>query len=326
MSMGVRLMQWSEYIVLFGRSAFGKLGHIRIYLHRLKYVDQCLQLENRDRGKAIGGVIFVSTVSTVVILTATVIKVYDNITEQDRVLWYMTYVIYTVFCTLVSHHFTLLVMELLLRYRELNRQLVLTICPNTGTAGCANDCLTDILLYEPKLSQRSRDANINDLRAAYAVLHRAAETLQQQYGPAAALMVAGAFFGVIYSSYEIIALLVEDVVINTGALSHSLLGSSLWLAYHGVKLVAVSMCCAAACDEERRTGVLLHRAATAFALCGTPLPEAEAFLREVRRGPPLSFTAGGFFHIRRSLVISTLAAVITHIVILTQFGIEPSRA
>ncbi|XP_049947967.1 putative gustatory receptor 2a [Schistocerca serialis cubense] len=320
--MGVRLMQWSEYIVLFGRSAYGKLGHIRIYLHRLKYVDQCLQLENRDRGKAIGGIL-VSMVSTLVILTATVIKVYDNITEQDRVLWYMTYLIYTVICTLVSPHFTLLVMELLLRYRELNRQLVLTICPNTGTDGSANDCLTDILLYEPELSQRSRDANINDLRAAYAVLHRAAETLQQHYGPAATSMVAGAFFGVINSSYEIIALLVEDVGINTGVLSHSLLGSSLWLAYHGVKLVAVSMCCAAACDEERRTGVLLHRAATAFALCGTPLPEAEAFLHEVRRGPPLSFTAGGFFHIRRSLVISTLATVITHIVILTQFGIEP---
>ncbi|XP_049947966.1 uncharacterized protein LOC126456258 [Schistocerca serialis cubense] len=216
-----------------------------------------------------------------------------------------------------------LVLELLRRYKVLNRQIVLAVRRDIGTAGLADEYLIEIVIGEHQLSRGPRDTNVNDLRAAYAVLHRAAEALQQQYGPAVVLMMASAFFGVICSSYEIIVLVVmEDVERKSGVLSHSLLVSSVWLAFHGVKLVAVSMCCAAACDEERRTGVLLHRAATASALCGTPLPEAEAFLREVRRGPPLSFTAGGFFHIRRSLVISTLATVITHIVILTQFGIK----
>ncbi|XP_046988482.1 putative gustatory receptor 2a [Schistocerca americana] len=214
-------------------------------------------------------------------------------------------------------------MELLLRYRALNRLLVTTICPITEAARCADKGLIKILIAEPQPSQEQQETTINDLRAAYAALDCAAEALQQQYGLAVALMVASAFFGVIYSSYEIIVLVViGDVQSITAALSRSLLVSSLWLVYHGVKLMAVSMCCSATCDEERRTGVLLHRAATASALCGTPLPEAEAFLREVRRGPPLSFTAGGFFHIRRSLIISTLATVITHIVILTQFGIK----
>jgi hypothetical protein len=75
--------------------------------------------------------------------------------------------------------------------------------------------------------------------------------------------------------------------------------------------------CSATSEEANRTVTLLHKLLLLPELHPATAAEIQLFLQQVRDRKP-NFTAWGFFTLNYSLLVSTIGAIATYLVILVQ--------
>ncbi|XP_049855212.1 uncharacterized protein LOC126335791 [Schistocerca gregaria] len=158
------------------------------------------------------------------------------------------------------------------------------------------------------------------LRMAHLSLHKAAEMLQAHTGLTALLEVAGAFFGAVYSGYELVLQFVVRPSTGSQVLfNRSSTLAAVWLLLHALQLVGLSLSCDLAAGEARRTQVVLARAAALLAPAAVP-PELRAFQQQLAALPPQPFTAAGFLTIDKRLLTSTIATAVSYLIIIGQMA------
>ncbi|XP_049800308.1 uncharacterized protein LOC126235637 [Schistocerca nitens] len=206
---------------------------------------------------------------------------------------------------MVTLQFTFLVLELRKRFQSVNARLRELIPPL-----CVPEVRAVFGKAVGEVSSQAVPGRLRQLREAYVVLVHAADTLQRHFGLPMALGIGHCIAGATFSAYG----LLSPAVLRQSAIQEASL-SALWLVHHSSQLVAMTLACAVAVDEATETGVLLVRAS---AVCGWRCPEVDAFLQLTLWGPRVRFTAAGLVVVDRSLLVSSLALVVTYLVVLGQ--------
>ncbi|XP_046988484.1 uncharacterized protein LOC124594172 [Schistocerca americana] len=214
---------------------------------------------------------------------------------------------------MLTSQFVCSVLELWSRFRTLNGQLLESLSC-VGQPG-----LSQLLLGRPKRGNGGDlSARLRRLQHVHLVLQRAAELLQAHVSPAVTFHLMYSVVGIIYGSYELLVVSVAQNRAERLIISPSASYSLCWLVHHLFDLVALTVSCSILEDEEVQASVLLRRAVG----IEETVPQVEAFLRQIKRGPPICFTASGLLPIDRRLLVSAVSAATTYLIVLGQFGLR----
>ncbi|XP_047106761.1 putative gustatory receptor 2a [Schistocerca piceifrons] len=286
-----------------------------MYLEALEYSDECVLHKERQREKMPG--VLLTCVSVFVVVAESALSLNYARREVDgcRILFWILYTVYRLVDNLLVLQLTLLVLELRVRFHDINDVIV------TTTGLHSDKRLSRILLDCSRTTEEFRQPAVNQLHHAHAVLYRAAELLQRHFGFTVALQVTAAYSSLLYGSYEILMLSVGSDKGRGIVLSSSILYSVVWVASHLLGAVAVVLSCSATANEAERTRVLVVRADT-LRQRQAVWTNMGALLRQLMATQPLSFKAAGFLTIDRRLLMSSLCATITYLVILSQISLD----
>ena len=120
------------------------------------------------------------------------------------------------------------------------------------------------------------------------------------------------YFGLcfLYGYYSL-----ENVALST---SRVLLSPIIWVLLHMAKLLCVTVSCHSANNNMAHTSTVLRKILLAFHADPATMSELERFAQHVARRK-FKFTVFGFLSLDLSLLVSTMGAVVTYLVILMQF-------
>ncbi|XP_046988871.1 uncharacterized protein LOC124594543 [Schistocerca americana] len=273
--------------------------NLRRYFKELKYADAHLQSKKEDNMKTLGGFLLAVYLTVAVAVFAT------SGLKTARMYSCLLIIYFLFFDILVTLQFVLLELELWARFRFLHSRLLEIVPPRHTPAS----------LFRPTRSLSPPPSRLRQLLEAYLALGRAAQLLQDHFGAPVAVTVAQSVCCSTRSAYEVLLKQLQPQWTSQLHLSSSVGNSFMWFATHWLRLSTVALSCAAVEQEAAAATALFLRASVASeGRC----PELEAFLPLLVHSPPLRFSAAGFFTVDRRLLVSTLALVVTYVVILAQ--------
>ncbi|XP_049947583.1 uncharacterized protein LOC126455866 [Schistocerca serialis cubense] len=273
--------------------------NLRRYFKELKYTDAHLQSKKEDNMKTLGGFLLAVYLTVAVAVFAT------SGLKTARMYSCLLIIYFLFFDILVTLQFVLLELELWARFRFLHSRLLEIVPPRHTPAP----------LFRPTRSLSPPPSRLRQLLEAYLALGRAAQLLQDNFGAQVAVTVAQSVCCSTRSAYEVLLKQLQPQWTSQLHLSSSVGNSFMWFATHWLRLSTVALSCAAVEQEAAASTALFLRASVAYeGRC----PELEAFLPLLVHSPPLRFSAAGFFTVDRRLLVSTLALVVTYVVILAQ--------
>jgi len=120
-------------------------------------------------------------------------------------------------------------------------------------------------------------------------------------------------------SYSIISLKVK--VITNEELYFKVVTPIIWALSQFLQLFWMAATCSAACGEANRSVTLLQKLLLLPELHPATASEIQLFLHQVRDRKP-KFTAWDLFTINYSLLVSTVGAIATYLVILVQMQVN----
>ncbi|XP_049947694.1 uncharacterized protein LOC126455980 [Schistocerca serialis cubense] len=284
-----------KLLLTFSVCTVTRLGNLRSFIKQLIIVDKNIQVVGTECNKWLPSILLIIHIA---LLIAVGLVVLDG-----QLLRFFHALFHCFIDSVVVLQFVALVLELWIRFCKINTCLLEELYhPEVG--------VVQLLPQSPAPACRLRQ-----LRESYVSLGRAAELLGEHFGLPVALDVGLCVLGTTCSAYELLVMLERPHLMDFLPFSQSVSLSVLWLAYQTLKLVALTLSCAAAQDVAERTGILLRRSPV---LPPGISAEMDAFLRVTSRDPPLRFTAWGFVNIDRNLLVSAFGVVITYLVVISQ--------
>ncbi|XP_049947613.1 uncharacterized protein LOC126455898 [Schistocerca serialis cubense] len=302
---------------LAGKTVF-MLNDLHLFLEALEYFDG--YVHKKWKSNKILGIILIIIFAVLLIGECVLATFFAQVHyDEEAILRLALYTVIRLLENLVTLQCILLVLEVRTRFQIINDSILTTAASN------GNSHISRILLGVIHSPEEDCHPRVSQIDKAHAILHRAAELLQQHFGLTLALQITQAVQVLIYGSYEILTLWIDHTNGRRALISKSILYSAEWIATYLVGAIALVVSCSAMVDEAERTRVLVVRAATLGWRRGLQ-PEVEALLLQVMALPPLSVRAAGFLTIDRKLLVSALCATITYLVILGQisFPQQPS--
>ncbi|XP_049947584.1 uncharacterized protein LOC126455867 [Schistocerca serialis cubense] len=270
---------------------------IHHYAEAMKYADTQLLSNIKVNMKMMGGFLLAAHMSVMVAVIATIPPKSNSLYDHTKLIFSLF------FDSLTTLQFVILQLELWVRFCYLNDRLT----------KAAPVPLTPASLEG--VSTSTSPFRLHQLLESYTSLRRAAQLLQSHFGVPVAVSVAQSVCCSTCSAYEVLLTQLRPQWAEQLPLSPSVGNSLLWLSYHWLRLSTVSLTCAAVEHEAANTSELVLRAAVASeGRCA----DLESFLVLVTHGPPLHFSAAGFFIVNRRLLVSALAIVVTYLIILGQ--------
>ncbi|XP_049772160.1 putative gustatory receptor 28b [Schistocerca cancellata] len=213
----------------------------------------------------------------------------------------------------LKQQFLLSVLELWTRFRTLKAVLVESLSP------LGDPRLSQLLLgWRQKLPHVELSGRLRRLQQAHLLLQRAAELLQAHVSPTLTFHVMYSMLGCIYSSYELLVVLVVPQAVDSVLAVTSVSFTICWLLRHVFNVATMAIACSALEEEAVKMAELLRRAA---GITETS-PEVKDFLRQVERGLRPAFSASGLLHIDRKLLVTTVSATTTYLIVLGQIGLQ----
>ncbi|XP_047106381.1 uncharacterized protein LOC124775594 [Schistocerca piceifrons] len=213
----------------------------------------------------------------------------------------------------LKQQFLLSVLELWTRFRTLKAVLVESLSP------LGDPRLSQLLLgWSQKLPHVEHNGRLRRLQQAHLLLQRAAELLQAHVSPTLTFHVMYSMLGCIYSSYELLVMLVVPQAVDNVLAITSVSFTICWLLRHVFNLATMAIACSALEEEAVKMAELLRRAA---GITETS-PEVKDFLRQVERGLRPVFSASGLLNIDRKLLVTTVSATTTYLIVLGQIGLQ----
>ncbi|XP_047106745.1 uncharacterized protein LOC124775945 [Schistocerca piceifrons] len=268
------------------------------YDQELRSVDIHLTAKDKRKGKLLGGVVLTVSGAAALGVGATIDP------HRNGPLQYLAVSFLLSFDCLITLQFVLLVLELWVRFRSLNANLLQELPAPVE------------ILPAPVARSPPEPGRLRQLLGAYAALRRAAGFLQGHFGLPVAFSVAHSLCCSTASCYELLLVQMRSRWVSRLPLSPSPANSAMWLTYHWLKLTTMALSCAALKEEASATGDHLLKASVLYE---RRRHELEGFLRLATYGQPLSFSAAGFLNVDRRLLVSALAILVTYLVILGQF-------
>ncbi|XP_049799868.1 putative gustatory receptor 28a [Schistocerca nitens] len=213
----------------------------------------------------------------------------------------------------LKQQFLLSVLELWTRFRTLKAVLVESLSP------LGDPRLSQLLLgWRQKLPHVEVSGRLRRLQQAHLLLQRAAELLQAHVSPTLTFHVMYSMLGCIYSSYELLIMLVVPQAVDNVLAVPSVTFTICWLLRHVFNLATMAIACSALEEEAVKMAELLRRAA---GITETS-PEVKDFLRQLERGLRPVFSASGLLRIDRKLLVTTVSATTTYLIVLGQIGLQ----
>jgi hypothetical protein len=190
-------------------------------------------------------------------------------------------------------------------YQALNRRHFSNITIQHST----NISIQNSWLHKEKLRCRS-------VRIIWDVLCDLSSSVNSMYGLQILLCIVSDFIEITTAlSYCIIAL-ISNVFTNE-EIYLKVVMPIIWALMQIMQLFWIAESCSAACEEANRSVILLQKLLLQPELHPATAAEIQLFLHQVRDRKP-KFTAWDFFTINYGLLVSTVGAVATFLVILVQ--------
>ncbi|XP_046988492.1 uncharacterized protein LOC124594179 [Schistocerca americana] len=297
----------------FFTCSLNKLKYYNGFLDALDHIDELLAPSITDEVIKFGYMIVITDTFMVAILILssflTFGKTFGELTAVE--LFINIYVLLSDLS--LKQQFLLSVMELWTRFRTLKAVLLESLSP------LGDPRLSQLLLgWSQKLPHVELNGRLRRLQQTHLLLQRAAELLQAHVSPTLTFHVMYSMLGCIYSSYELLVMLVVPQAVDRVLAITSVSYSVCWLFRHAFNLATMAIACSALEEEAVRMADLLRRAA---GITETS-PEVKDFLRQVERGLHPAFSASGLLHIDRKLLVTTVSATATYLIVLGQLGLQ----
>ncbi|XP_049855166.1 gustatory receptor 68a-like [Schistocerca gregaria] len=261
----------------------------------MKLADKHTPTKEVKYGKALGGFVVAVNISMLLCLVT------ENLFSYGAAFVSLVGTLALFFDVMITLQFILLVLEIWSRFSRLNAALQDALYPH---------CTELFVGASP-----SYRCSLLQLQKTYVALGRAADHLMSHFGLPMAFDIAFCICGATCSSYEVLVKLLSDSDVPGLSIGMPVSISEVWLALHWLRILLLSLSCAAVEDTAAATGVILIRASV---VPQRRTAEFDEFLRFTLHGPRTSFSAAGFVKIDRRLIVSALTVVVTYLIILGQ--------